>query len=125
MKTFIQVLEGTSYTEAQVVALIDAPSVVQAVRGALAAFFQAAPWLATPAANGKARKGTTYMRKYGKTLKALAAEVGLHPSVVATRVRRGWSMKEALKTPARPRAPNGAKAAKRTKRALDKPTAAA
>ena len=83
------------------------------------------PRLAAPAANGKARKGTTYMRKYGKTLKALAAEVGLHPSVVATRVRRGWSMKEALKTPARPRAPNGVKSAKRTKRALDKPTAAA
>ena len=124
MKTFIQVLEGARYEDAQVVALIDAPSVVDAVRHALALFFRVPH--APPQASANGAKHTTYMRKYGKTLKALAAEVGLHPSVVASRTRRGWTMKEALKTPARPRRPNGTPAKRaRAKKTLDKPPQAA
>ena len=102
-RTFVQILEGSDYTHAEVVALIDAPSVVQAVRAALAKFFQT-PHVLTPpavAGNGKPRSRTTYMRKYGKTLKAMAAASGLKPSVVSTRLRRGWPLKDALKVKAR------------------------
>ena len=105
VKTFVQILEGSDYMHAEVVALIDAPSVVQAVREALAKFFQTPHVLTPPAAagNGKPRSRTTYMRKYGKTLKAMAATAGLKPSVVSTRLRRGWPLKDALKVKARAR----------------------
>ena len=102
MKTFLQVLEGADYSSAKVVALIDAPTVVQAVREALAKFFQT-PHLLPPDANGDKRTRVTYMKKYGKTLKALAAEKGLTPSVVSTRLRRGYTLKEALRAPKRVR----------------------
>ena len=101
-KTFVQILEGTDYAHAEVVALIDAPSVVHAVRAALAKFFQATPAVV---GNGKPRSRTTYMRKYGKTLKAMAATAGLKPSVVSTRLRRGWPLKDALRVKARARRP--------------------
>ena len=101
---FVQILEGSDYTHAEVVALIDAPSVVQAVQTALTKFFQTTHTLAAPVAgNGKPRSRTTYMRKYGKTLKAMAAASGLKPSVVSTRLRRGWPLKDALKVKARAR----------------------
>lgn len=102
MKTFLQVLEGSDYTNAKVVALIDAPSVVQAVREALARFFQT-PHTLPPEPNGDKRSRVTYMKKYGTTLKAMAAKAGLTPSVVSTRLRRGYTLKEALRAPKRPR----------------------
>ncbi len=94
-KRFIQVLEGVDYARARVVALIDAPVVVQVVQQALIAYFQTRK--PAPAAQ------ESYMRRYGKTLKALSKDAGLTPTVVSTRLRRGWSLREALKTAPRPR----------------------
>ena len=91
MKTFLQVLEGSDYQHAQVIAIIDAPPVVQAVQRALAQYFarRVSPIVEPPPHPNGGRSRTTYMQKYGKSLKVMAEAAGLLPSVVSTRLRRG------------------------------------